>query len=225
MTEGTRNVVLVHGAWHGGWAWSPLVPHLESAGFSVTAVDLPSTGGTGDVAADAEVVRAALDELDGPAILVGHSYGGIVISEVATPETVSHLVYVCAFMLPTGTSLLDALNHQVPPWISVDQEAGVSRALTPEDVFYADVAQDLVDAAVPRLTTQTLSSFAAPQSRAAWEDIASTYVICSEDRALPPPAQQAMSQSATNVVTLNASHSPFLCQPEKVTEILVGLDR
>lgn len=223
MTETTRSVVLVHGAWHGDWAWAPLVPHLESTGLSVSVVALPSTGGGGDLAADAEVVRMALARCDGPAILVGHSYGGIVISEAATPETVSHLVYVCAFLLPTGVSLLDALNHEVPGWISVDEENGVSRALTPETVFYGDVSQDLIDAAVPRLTTQTLSSFAAPQNRAAWEDIQSTYLICDEDRALPPPAQEAMSQAATNVITLHSSHSPFLSQPEKMAEILAGI--
>lgn len=223
MTHATGHVVLVHGAWHGGWAWAPLVDHLESAGLTVTVVDLPSSGGEGDVADDVAVVRAALSGLDGPAILVGHSYGGIVISEAATPETVSHLVYVCAFMLPTGVSLLDALNHQVPNWISIDQENGVSRALSPETVFFGDVPQDLIEVAVPRLTTQTLSSFAAPQTRAAWEDIPSTYVICDGDRALPPPAQEAMSQAATNVITLNSSHSPFLSQPERVAEILAGI--
>lgn len=149
MTETNRHVVLVHGAWHGGWVWSALVPHLESAGLTVTVVDLPSSGAQGDLAADVEVVRAALAELDGPAILVGHSYGGLVISETATPKTVSHLVYVCAFMLPAGVALLDAVDHGLPKWISVDEPNGVLRALTPETVFYGDVAQDLIDAAVP----------------------------------------------------------------------------
>ncbi|MDQ3717512.1 MAG: alpha/beta hydrolase, partial [Actinomycetota bacterium] len=211
------------GAWHGDWAWAPLIPQLEAAGLSVTAVALPSAGGEGDLAADAAVVRAALAELDGPAILVGHSYGGIVISEAATTETVAHLVYVCAFLLPVGVSLLDSLNHEIPQWISVDEPTGVSRALTPETVFYGDVPQNLIDAALPRLTTQTLSSFAAPQTRAAWENVPSTYVICDEDRALPPPAQEAMSQAATSVLRLNSSHSPFLSQPEKVAEILAGI--
>ena len=223
MTATTRHVVLVHGAWHGKWAWETLAPHLEAAGLTVTAVDLPSTGGQGDLAADTDVVRAALAELDGPAILVGHSYGGIVISESAIPETVSHLVYVSAFLLPIGISLLDALNHEVPAWISIDEPNGVSRALTPETVFFGDVPQDLIDAAVPRLTTQTLRSFAAPQTSAAWTEIPSTYVICDGDRALPPPAQEAMSQAATNVITLDSSHSPFLSQPERVAEILARI--
>jgi len=223
VTGASRHVVLVHGAWHGSWAWSALVPHLESAGLTVTTVDLPSSGGQGDLAADVEVVRAALAELDRPAIMVGHSYGGLVISETATPETVSHLVYVCAFMLPAGVALLDALNNELPHWISVDEPNGVSRVLTPETVFFGDVPQDLTDAAVPRLTTQSFSSFAARQTRAAWEDIPSTYLLCNQDRALPPPVQEAMSQAATNVVTLNSSHSPFLCQPEKVAEILAGI--
>ncbi|MDQ3475533.1 MAG: alpha/beta hydrolase [Actinomycetota bacterium] len=176
----------------GDWAWALLIPQLEAAGLSVTAVALPSVGGEGDLAADAAVVRAALAELDGPAILVGRSYGGIVTSEAATAETVAHLVYVCAFLLPVGVSVLDALNHQIPPWISVEEPAGVSRALTPETVFYGDVPQDLTDTAVPRLTTQTLSSFATPHTPAAWEDLPSTYVICDEDRALPSPTQEAM---------------------------------
>ena len=106
---------------------------------------------------------------------------------------------------------------------SVDEPTGVPRALTPETVFYGGVPQDLIDAALPRLTTQTLSSFAAPQTRAAWKNVPSTYVICDEDRALPPRLQEAMSQAATNVVTLNSAHSPFLCRPDKVAEILAGI--
>lgn len=222
MTPSPPHIVLVHGAWHGEWAWELLLPHLAAAGLSATAVPLPSSGGDGDLAADVEVVRSVLDALDGPAVLVGHSYGGIVISEAAS-ETVQHLVYVAAYLLPRGDSLLDALNHTLPSWILVDEPTGVSRVQDAAKRFFGDVAPEVTAAVLPRLTTQTLSSFRARQTRAAWAQIPSTYVVCDQDRAVPPRSQIAMSRAAANVDTLHSSHSPFLSQPAKLAKILTGL--
>ncbi|MBA3339141.1 MAG: alpha/beta hydrolase [Geodermatophilaceae bacterium] len=215
--------MLVHGAWHGAWAWETLLPHLATAGLNGVAVSLPSSGGEGDLAADAHAVRTALEELDGPAVLVGHSYGGIVISEAATAESVRHLVYLSAYLLPTGSSLLDALGHELPYWIRVDEKAGVLRVHDAAKRFYGDVAPGPTAAALQQLTTQTLSSFRDAQTRAAWERIASTYLVCDQDRAVPPQSQHTMSRSATNVGTLHSSHSPFLSQPARLAAILTGI--
>ena len=223
MTPLPPHIVLVHGAWHGEWAWESLLPHLAAAGLSAVAVSLPSSGGDGDLATDAEVVRGVLDELDGPAILVGHSYGGIVISEAATAETVRHLVYVAAYLLPRGDSLLDALNHTLPYWILVDEPTGVSRVQDAAKRLFGDVPPEVTAAVLPRLTTQTLSSFRARQTRAAWAQIPTTYVVCDQDRAIPPRSQIAMSRAATHVDTLHSSHSPFLSQPAKLAGILAGI--
>ena len=217
----TTNVLLVHGAWHGAWCWDTLAPRLTSAGLDVTTVDLPSSGGGGDLAADAAVVRAALDGIDGPAVLVGHSYGGQAVSEASQGrDDVAHLVYLCAFMLDTGESLLGALAGQVPPWIAVDEATETSMPTTPYDVFYGDVDPSVAAAFPALLRPQTLSSFAAPLTGAGWHTIPSTYVGCTQDQAIPYPAQQAMSARAGSVVTLQTSHSPFVSAPDDVAAVV-----
>lgn len=217
-------VVLVHGAWHGGWAWERLVPLLEDAGHETVTVDLPSAGGSGDLAADAAVVRSAVEAGSYPTVVVAHSYGGIPMTVATAGLTqVGRLVYLCAFMLDQDQSLLGALDHQVPPWIGVDQEAGVSRVLDPVTAFYLDVDPAETEAAVSRLRTQTLASFADPITAVGWRDIESTYILCTEDQAIPYPAQQAMSGQATDVLTMQCSHSPFLSRPQELAELLGGL--
>jgi pimeloyl-ACP methyl ester carboxylesterase len=131
----TTPLLLVHGA----WARDPLLDHLD--GLDAHTVDLPSSGTDpatlGDLRADAEVVRAALAGIDGPAVVVGHSYGGMVVTEAATAETgAAHLVYVCAFQLDEGESLLAAVGGQAPPWWEVHE--GHVVATGPEEVFYND---------------------------------------------------------------------------------------
>ena len=216
--------ILVHGAWHGGWCWSQLVPLLEKGGLDVTTLDLPSAGGGGDLYADAQVVRDAIGSSEEPAVVVGHSYGGAVITEGAAGcEQVGHLVYVCAFQLDVGESLLGVLDHQVPPWIRVDEAAGTSWVPDPVPVFYGDVEPSLAEASAARLAPQSLTSFAQPLTRAAWRDVPSTYLACTEDRAIPHPAQQGMSQRSGTVHTLQSSHSPFLSLPQRVADVVVGL--
>jgi pimeloyl-ACP methyl ester carboxylesterase len=214
-------VVLVHGAWHGGWAWEQVVPLLKEAGHDPVAVDMPSAGGAGSLADDAAVVRAAVEQSSEPTVVVAHSYGGIPTT-VATAGSaqVQHLVFVCAFLLDQEESLLGALDHVVPPWIGVDEPAGVSRVLDPMTAFYLDVDAAQAEAAVARLRTQTLASFADPITAAGWHDIESTYILCTEDRAIPYPAQQAMSARAGTVRTMKSSHSPFLSQPRELVALL-----
>ncbi|MCW2507931.1 MAG: hypothetical protein JWP68_1079, partial [Modestobacter sp.] len=106
-------LLLVHGAWHTSWAWQPLIAELSD--IDVVTVDLPSSGtdpqALGDLTADADVVRAALAGIEGPVVVVGHSYGGLPITEAATAEDgVAHLVYLCAFQLDVGDSLVSSLG-------------------------------------------------------------------------------------------------------------------
>jgi len=214
--------MLVHGAWHGGWAWDPLLPHLLGAGLDVEVVDLPSSGGGGgDLAADAAVVRDALRANPWPTVVVGHSYGGIVVSEAAAGEpNVMSVVYLTAFMLDVGESLLGALGGEVPGWIEVDAGAGVSRVPDPVPVFYADLPDVVAQGYASRLSEQSTASFAAPQTAAAWRDVPSVYVTCTQDRAIPYPAQQAMSARARVVYTLESSHSPFASHAAEVAAII-----
>jgi pimeloyl-ACP methyl ester carboxylesterase len=218
---GQTEFLLVHGAWHGGWAFDPLVRSLEAAGYTARTVDMPSAGSTADLAADAAVVRDALAESSAPTVVVGHSYGGVVISEAAAGAgNVAGLVYLCAFMLDEGESLLGALQGQIPPWIAVDEAAGTSMPTTPVPIFYNDCSEEDAAAAAARLKPQSLAAFTSEQTAAAWKEMPSTYIICEQDMAIPPAAQEAMSARAGAVERMDASHSPFLSQPDATAALL-----
>lgn len=226
MSDST--VVLVHGAWHGGWAWDVLAERLRRGGREVIAVDLPSSGpdaeDLGGLSDDAAVVRAALDGVDGAVVLVGHSYGGQVISEAsAGRDDVAHLVYLCAFMLDTGESLFGALGGEAPDWIEVVADGAASRAHRNSEIFYADVDAEAAAAASGRLGYQSVASFADELTGAGWHDIASTYVVCENDQAIPAAAQDAMSARAGSVRRLTSSHSPFLSMPDAVADIIAAV--
>jgi pimeloyl-ACP methyl ester carboxylesterase len=213
--------LLVHGAWHGAWAFDGLVRVLEGAGHGARTVELPSSGSTAGLAEDAEVVRAALAEQPGPTVVLGHSYGGVVISEgAAGAPNVAGLVYLCAFMLDVGESLLGTLQGQIPPWIAVDEAAGTSIPTTPLEVFYNDCSEEDAAAAAARLKPQSLAAFTSEQTAAAWRDVPSMYIVCERDNAIPVAAQDAMSGRATVVERMDASHSPFMSQPEATATLL-----
>jgi pimeloyl-ACP methyl ester carboxylesterase len=212
-------VLLVPGSWHGAWCYDLVAERL--ADLRVVAIDLPSNGGAAGLADDAAAVRAALDEIGEPALVVGHSYGGIAISEGAagSPHAAA-LVYLCAFMLEPGQALLDAMHHELPPWIALDEAAGSHLAQDTEQSLYGDCPADVAAAAAERLTRQSVAAIATPQTVAAWHTLPSTYVICDHDRAVPPAAQEAMAARAAAVERLPSSHSPFLSRPDDVAAIV-----
>lgn len=215
------DVLLVHGAWHGGWCFADLQAALDKRGFTSRTVDLPSSGGIADLAEDAAVVRASLDANPGPTLVVGHSYGGAVISEAcATATNIGGLVYLCAFMLPGQMSVLDAVEHEVPAWIEVDMDTGFLTVPDPITAFYLDCDPAAARAAAAKLKPQCMGAFAAESSEAAWQEHPATYVICEQDNAIPVSAQEGMSGGAETVVRMNASHSPFMSRPDEVAEIL-----
>jgi pimeloyl-ACP methyl ester carboxylesterase len=212
-------VLLVPGSWHGAWCYEALAERL--GGRQVTSIDLPSNDGASGLADDAAAVRAALERIGEPTVVVGHSYGGIAVSEGAagSPHAAA-LVYLCAFMLEPGQALLDAMGHQLPPWIALDEAAGSHLAQDTERSLYADCPPDVAAAAAARLTPQSVAAIATPQSAAAWQEMPSTYVVCEHDQAVPPPAQEAMAARAGTVERLACSHSPFLSRPDDVAAIV-----
>jgi pimeloyl-ACP methyl ester carboxylesterase len=216
------SVLLVPGSWHGAWAYDDVAERLGRESVSVTAIDLPSNGGSAGLADDAAAVRTALEEIGEPTVVVGHSYGGIAVSEGAagSPDAVG-LVYLCAFMLDRGESLLDVLQHELPDWISLDEEAGSHIAERTEDVLYADCGREVAASAAARLSRQSVAAIATPQTAAAWQSVPSTYLICGADRAVPPPAQEAMAARAGTVHRVDSSHSPFLSRPDEVADIVL----
>ena len=131
----------------------------------MTAIDLPSNDGTSGLDDDAAAIRTALDEIGAPTVVVGHSYGGIAVSEgAATSPNAVGLVYLAAFMLDTGQSLLDAMQHQLPDWIELDEAAGSHLAQRSEQVLYGDCSPQVAADAKARLTRQSVAAIATPQT-------------------------------------------------------------
>ena len=217
----TPTLVLVHGAWHGSWCWEPLTDALGDV--PVQTIDLPSAGNDpaalGDLHADATAVRSALSSIGGPTVVLGHSYGGAVITEAVTADSgVAHLVYLCAFLLEEGESLASAVGGAPPPWWDVRGDHVMVH--NPAEIFYNDVSPELTERSVARVSAHSLAAFGQPLTNAGWKAVPSTYVICEQDQAIPPFAQEAMAQRAGEVLRMDTGHSPFLSQPEALARLL-----
>ena len=211
------SILLVHGAWHGAWCWEPVIEHLPGA----RAIDLPSVWAGGDFTADVEAVRAALDEMDAPVTLVGHSYGGAVISEAGSHPNVGHLVFLTAFALDAGETVMSNSAPPTPetalgPAIRIDGDQISVDLEQARQSFYADCDEPPVD----RLRSMSLSAFGTGVTTPAWKTVPSTYVVCTADEALHPELQRFLATRCTNVVEIAASHSPMLSMPDRVAEIL-----
>ena len=223
--------VLVHGAWHRPEpTWHLVEPLLHAAGHQTVAVALPSAGPAGPdrpgLTEDVAAVTSALEQLDGPAVLVGHSYGGVVVSTAGHHPRVRSLVYLAAFALDEGQTVLDiAATVTPPPLIAAaidfrnDGLMTIRRSLA-KRVFYADVPRPLANTSVDALVPSTAEIFSTPQPTPAWQDKPSTYVVCSDDRAIPVSREREMARHCTNTIELASSHSAFLSMPKQVTELL-----
>jgi pimeloyl-ACP methyl ester carboxylesterase len=218
----TRNVLLVHGAWADGSSWSKVIPRLENDGLQVTAVQIPLTAVSDDVA----TVARAIALVDGPVVLVGHSYGGAVITEAGNDARVSALVYVAAFAPDQGESLGSLLASVPPsPLLSVTTtDASGFVKITPAGIA-DDFAQD-VSAEEKVILTATQgplasAAFGTPITTPAWRNKPSWFVVATEDRAIPPQLEHTMaSRMGAHTTTLRSSHVPMLSHPEQVAEVI-----
>lgn len=242
-TGESKHFVLVHGAWHGAWCWATTARLLVARGHRVTPLDLPSHGA--DETAPASVtlghyagrVISALDEIEGTVVLVGHSMGGIVISTVAEarPAKVEKLVYLSAFLLPNGTSLLDVAlqdsDSLATPNLCVKPDEGVvdlnRDAIA--DIFYADCEREVVDRARTLLKPNPLAPFATPLALTdgGYGSVRRFYISCAKDRAITPAAQRSMlaAMPCEAVHELHTDHSPFFSQPDRLDDVLVEIAR
>lgn len=237
VTHVVATVVLVHGAWHGAWCWEKVVGLLDDAEIPSVALDLPGHGASTepltDLAGDAAALRQVLDPLDA-AVVCGHSFGGAVVSEGAADHpAVHHLVFLAAFPVAPGESVMDAAAAEV----SRDADASeLGSAMHFEDdgtvtvdperalpALFADCAADDAAKAVARLGPQAIAELRGTATRAAWKDIPSTYVVCTEDRAVAPALQRVLAQRCTHTIEWPTSHSPFLSRPELVADLLTAL--
>ena len=225
-----RPVVLVHGAWHGAWCWERVTPHLERAGVPWIALDLPSAGGKGDGTSldDVPATLAAIDELPGDeqVVLVGHSRGGLVISEAGMHDRVGHLVYLAAVYLAEGESTADFVgDSDLFSVIEIDDDGwSLPRVDDSAPIFYNDCSDADIAFAGERLRPQDMTSVVEGPSLEAWRHRPTTYALCELDLALPAASQHRLADRLDGAtVSWPTGHSPFLNRPELVASLLVGL--
>ena len=222
MTESLPELVLVHGAWHGAWAWDQLLPVLAERGWTASAVDLPSSGSGAGVLADGEVLRERLEATDAPKVVVGHSYGGTVITQAGAHDSVVGLAYICAARPDVGDVVWTDPHspEEVPYWIRVDDDAGACFAEDSHKILYNDCSEEITAAAQARLQGQSLASFLEPVTAAAWRERPYAYLICEIDQCVPAEAQEGLAEGASHIERIEASHSPFMSRPGEVEQFL-----
>jgi pimeloyl-ACP methyl ester carboxylesterase len=173
--------------------------------------------------ADADAVSSAIDAIDGDVVVVAHSYGGVPVTQGASSPRVRHLVYIAAFALDAGESLLSSGGGVPPAWWHMDGglvSAGDSDQ-PPQQLFFGDVEPHLADEIATRLLPQSFQAFTDRVSTVAWRDTPSTYVITERDAVVPLSAQEAFAaRSGSASPRMDTSHSPFLSQPEALATII-----
>jgi pimeloyl-ACP methyl ester carboxylesterase len=224
-----RTLVLVHGAWHGGWCWERVLGRLEAAGAATVVVDNPSVAAAPcDLRADVDNVRRVLDQVEGGVTLVGHSYGGAVITD-ATHDRVERLVYVSAFALDAGESVIandlaGGEDMQLGDAITFDGDLARFDPGRATEFFFHDCAPDIAADATARLRPQSLPAMAGTVEHVAWRVTPASYIMCTDDRALPVALQQSNAARVGNTFELATSHSPFLSQPAVLADLLLELN-
>lgn len=228
MTETTY--ILTHGAWSGAWNWREVGGELTRRGVAWSALDLPSsTHGahpTTYLADDAREV-AAVAQLDGPVVLVGHSYGGAVVTEAApdVPNLIG-VIYVAALVPELGQSTTEC-SRQVKVRTLLDEAIeldGEFLRLDPakaRDALYQDCDEQTATWALAQLSTQTLASLRSP--RAAYDvDVPTNYVICTLDQAVDPILQEILASRCDEAVHLESGHSPLLSRPDTLCDLILS---
>ena len=224
QTGDIRNIVLVHGGFVDGSGWERVYRLLRQQGYNVTITQHPTTS----LADDVRAVRSVLAAQDGPSVLVGHSYGGAVITEAGTDPKVAALVYIAAFAPDAGESVATLIANPAPG-------APVPPILPPRDGFLlldrakfaasfaADVEPELAAFMADSQLPWGVEALQGAITEPAWKTRPSWYLVAKDDRMIPPPAQRAMAQRAGATVAESAgSHSVYVSQPEAAVRLIVA---
>jgi pimeloyl-ACP methyl ester carboxylesterase len=225
-------VVFVHGACvrDGSWWWHRTAEVLAARGVASEAPLLPSCGETGaqglGLAEDVASVRQVLSASDEPAVVVAHSYGGIVTAEAAAGiDAVRHLLLVSSYLPEAGQSLSAFGGEEPAPFLDIDPDGGTF-TVRPEslaDTFLQDCDPEIQREAMDKTARQSLAVLEQPVTAAAWQHVPSTYLVCAQDRGTPADRQREFARRAGRVVELDAGHHPFLSRPAEVSDLIVAL--
>jgi pimeloyl-ACP methyl ester carboxylesterase len=221
-TGGSKNVVLVHGAFVDGSGWQAVYDLLKKDGYTVSIVQ----NTTISLAADVAATKLVLAAQDGPCILVGHSYGGVVITEAGNDSNVAGLVYIAAFVPDKGESVSALIVNAPPgapgPPILAPQDGFLLlnrakfRASFAEDVN-ADAAAFMADSQLP----WGVEAFSGAVTEPAWRTKPSWYLVAIEDKMIPPDAQRAMAaRAASAVAEARGSHAVYVSKPRAVAQLI-----
>ena len=228
-------VVFVHGACvkDGAWWWHRTGELLAERGVASEAPALPSCGETGEpiggegpgLAEDVAAVRRVLTASDEPTVVVAHSYGGIVTADAAAGlDTVRHLLLISSYLPQAGQSLSSFGSEEPAPFLDIDPADGTFTVRTDAlaGTFLQDCEMAIQREAENKTARQSLVVLEQPVHSAAWQHIASTYLVCAEDKGTPAARQREFARPARNVVELNAGHHPFLSQPSAVRDLILS---
>ena len=229
----TKPVLLVHGAFTGSWVWEQVIAELTSRGVTATAIDLTTQAADGTLERDGQAVRDALKAIGEPAVLVGHSYGGAVITRAsADNDDVAHLVYLCAALPQEGEAVGDLLARDPDP------QGDLSTALEPRDdgtatlkpeatkaAMFNDATQEQLEAALERMGPQALGAFGEKATGLGWQQHPATYVVTLQDKQFSPALQREFASHVGTVVEVDAGHGPMLTKPAEVAEAIAAAAR
>jgi len=218
VTGAARPLLLIHGAWHGSWFWRRVEPLLRDAGVRHLSLELPLSSYDDDVAATRAAAAGLAAEGGEGIVACGHSYGGRVLSTAAlAPTPIGHLIYLAAPM-PDERMLEYYANA------ARFRGEGVPDFEPAWRTFYSSLDRDTAAEAYAHLRPQPSGAGAMlGLDNRPWRQIETTYVVCTEDRALPPDVQRQMAANADHVAEIESDHSPFLSVPAALAEILIAV--
>lgn len=239
MSDPSKTTILfVPGSWHGPQWFEQVITKLQAAGYQTDTVSLASNGPKEHVSSmqpDVEIIRQHITEATDAGqkvVLAMHSYGSLPSMDAAhgldykTRQAegksggVTHLFFICAFIIPAGVSLIQAFGGNPLPWFDISADQKEVNPIKPEEIFYNDLPPEQVKECVAALVPFSYACHSSPLTHATWQTIPSTYLFCSKDNAVPTFVQEMMVNDFAKGVEIrkehvDASHSPFLSKPDE----------